>query len=133
MRVTIEILAVRGDARGIAFDPVPPGELGSWGAMHAVITMPGSVRGTHLHANADEMRVVAGPALARFRDGGSIDDVEIADGEVVRFRIPRGISHAVLARGRAPQFMVALYSIESPQTARDVLIEASHTSNPLSF
>ncbi|MHB0969890.1 MAG: cupin domain-containing protein [Thermoanaerobaculia bacterium] len=131
MRVTIEQLDVRGDARGISFDPVPPGELGSWGAMHAVVTMPGCVRGNHLHADADELLVIAGPAFARFRDGGSIDDFEIAEGEVVRFRIPRGISHAVLARGLAPQFMVSLYSVESPKTGRDVLIEASQSSNSL--
>lgn len=130
MRVTIERLPVRADARGISFDAVDPGGLASWGAMHAVVTLPGNIRGNHSHADADELLVVAGTALVRLRDRDETRDVEVADGEVVRFTIPRGVAHAVLARGEAPQLLIAMNSIPSPQTERVVLIEPGATPAP---
>lgn len=126
MRVVIETLILHSDARGAVVEPLDGEALGSQKNVHVAISQPGCVRGNHYHQLGTEIIMVIGPALARFRDGDQIADVEVAAGEAVRFTIPQGISHAFKNTGAQPCIMIAFNTIphdeHAPDLIRDVLI-----------
>jgi dTDP-4-dehydrorhamnose 3,5-epimerase-like enzyme len=128
MRVVIETLNMHSDVRGAVVEPLDGEALASQKNVHVAISQPGCVRGNHYHQFGAEIITVIGPALARFRDGDQIADVEVAAGEAVRFTIPPGISHAVKNTGAQPCIMIAFNTIlhdrNTPDLIRDVLIES---------
>ncbi|MHC1742578.1 MAG: hypothetical protein AB9873_06045 [Syntrophobacteraceae bacterium] len=127
MRVTREAVAIHSDERGIVLEPIGFEDLSRQRNVHLVVTLPGFVRGNHVHRSADEMIVVVGPALVRFREGRSIEDVRIGDGEAVRFTFPAGIPHAIQSTGDRPGLLIAFSSAvhdpSDPDVVREVLIE----------
>lgn len=128
-RPTVEVTRLEPfrDERGIAYEPISPEELAGQRNVHVVVTRPGHVRGNHLHYRETEILVVHGPALARWRVDGEVTDVELGDGEIVAFRFPPGIPHAILNTGDAPNVIVAFkdrpYEPEDPDVERVALIE----------
>jgi dTDP-4-dehydrorhamnose 3,5-epimerase-like enzyme len=127
MRVVIETLPMHSDARGAVVEPLDGGALGTQKNVHVAISQPGCVRGNHYHRLGTEVITVLGPALARFRDGDEIADVEVAAGQAIRFTIPPGVSHAVKNTGAQPCAMIAFNTMPHDRNAldvfRDVLIE----------
>ncbi len=123
MRVSIEKIPAHLDNRGVSFDVIGEHDLSEWPSIHAAITIPGAVRGNHVHDEAEELLVVSGPALVRLRVDGETSDVEVSDGEIVRLRIPAGVAHAVQGTGDHPGYLVALNSTEDLEARREILIQ----------
>jgi mannose-6-phosphate isomerase-like protein (cupin superfamily) len=48
-----------------------------------------------------------GPCLARFEEGGTIRDVEVPAGEVWRFTIPPGVTHAYRNTGDTVMVLIS--------------------------
>ena len=128
-RPTVEITRLDPfrDERGIAYEPITPAELAEQRNVHVVVTRPGHVRGNHLHHRETEILVVHGPALVRWRVDGEVRDMALEDGEIVAFRFPPGVPHAILNTGDAPHLIVAFkdrpYEPGDPDVERVVLIE----------
>lgn len=122
MNVTIEIHKARRDHRGISFELLDGIDRSRWISAHAALTFDGAVRGNHLHPSADELLIVAGPAMVRFAaDGAAFRDIEIAEDEVGRFLIPAGVAHAVQGRG-AGSMLVSFSSESAPETVSSRLL-----------
>jgi dTDP-4-dehydrorhamnose 3,5-epimerase-like enzyme len=125
-RVTIERPTVHRDPRGWVFEPLRPAEFAEQRNAHVVVSEPGAVRGNHFHRRGTEVLTLVGPALVRLREDGEVRDVEVAPGEVVRFTIPPGISHAIRNTGRQPVLLVAFNTQEhdpqDPDLVRDELL-----------
>lgn len=115
MNVTIDIRKARRDPRGISFEFLNE-DMSRWISAHAASTNAGAIRGNHFHPTADELLLVAGPALVRLAaPGEALHDVEIGFDEVARFFIPAGVAHAVQGRGEG-SILVSLSSEQSPAT-----------------
>lgn len=110
-RARIERLATHADARGFVFEPADATELGGQRNVHVVVSMPGAVRGNHVHARGTEIISVIGPALIRYVQDGATHDVAVAEREAVRCIFPPGIPHAIRNTGTAPQVLVAFNTI----------------------
>ncbi len=127
MKVTIDSIPPRSDARGVVFEPVDAGTLAQQKNFHTVITVPGAVRGNHFHRQGTEIIAVTGPALVRYREDGEIQEVEIPAAAVLRFIFPPGVSHAIQNTGPEPNVMVGFNTMthdpEHPDTVEDILIE----------
>jgi dTDP-4-dehydrorhamnose 3,5-epimerase-like enzyme len=127
MSVTIERMMVHRDARGSVFEPLAADELAAQRNVHVVLTEPGAIRGNHYHVRGIEVVTVPGPMLIRLCDGAERTDVEVAEGDVVKLTIPRGVAHAFKNTGCVPNVMVAFNSEEhdpaEPDVVREVLIE----------
>lgn len=123
-RVTVEHLAVHGDARGSVFEPLGPDALPGQRNVHVVVTEPGAVRGNHLHPRGTETMVLQGPALFRCREDGRTVDTEIPPGAVYRFTIPPGVAHALKNTGDAASVAVSFVTVahDPANVARDVLL-----------
>jgi mannose-6-phosphate isomerase-like protein (cupin superfamily) len=71
--------------------------------------------------------VLFGPCRVRFREREGIRDVVVGHGEVYRFTIPPGVSHAFKNTGTQPSAMVALSTSvdgdSESKTVKDVLID----------
>lgn len=118
------------DERGSAYEPLGPDELPEQRNVHVVITHPGHVRGNHVHRRDSEILTVRGPALVRYREpdaAGTDQDVTVDPGDVLAFRFPPGVPHAVLNTGEDANVIVAFkdrpHDPRDPDTERVVLIE----------
>ena len=128
MKVQVEVTTVHRDSRGAVFEPINGEELAAQRNVHVVLSEPGEVRGNHFHRQGTEVLVVQGPALVRLRDAGELHDCQVPDGEVHRFVIPPGVSHAIRHEGRKPGLLVGFNTFahdpQTPDTFRDVLLPA---------
>lgn len=106
MTVTFKALTLHSDHRGLLFEPVGPIDLPPQRNVHVSLSLPGTVRGNHLHEFRDEILAVVGPAKVRWLEGGSPRDVDVPSGEAYQFRIPPGVPHAVRAEGPGPALIV---------------------------
>jgi quercetin dioxygenase-like cupin family protein len=126
-RVRVEPIVYPTDQRGWVLEPLAPEEFPAQKNAHLVLTRPGCVRGNHYHDSGNEVSVVIGPALVRYRDGSAVIDRQVAPGEAVRFTFPAGVSHAMKNTGSEPQviisFNTAVHDRDRPDVVRDVLIE----------
>ena len=126
--VVVTKLKVHTDARGAVFEPLEPQLLGGWRNVHAVITVPGAVRGNHRHPRGTEVSAVVGAALVRYRERGETRDVLVPAGEVWRFEFPPGIAHAFKNTGERPFLLVSfnteLHDPAAPDVERVELIPA---------
>lgn len=127
MEIQKETLRVFRDTRGIVFEPVSAAELAAQQNVHVVLTQPGEVRGNHYHREATEILSTVGPALVRLRSAGVVTDYQVPAGEVWRFVLPPGTSHAIQHPGPGPglavSFSTRAHNPHNPDTHRDVLIE----------
>jgi dTDP-4-dehydrorhamnose 3,5-epimerase-like enzyme len=121
--VTVERLVVRRDPRGCVIEPLDPDRLPAQRNVHVVVSEPGAIRGNHYHQRGTEVLAVYGPALVRTRVGAEVTDAHVPDGEVWRFQIQPGVSHAVRNTGTAPALLVAFNTEE-----HDVVADAILTS-----
>ena len=127
MKVSVEQVEVHSDHRGAVLRPVSPEDLAWLKDVHAGITLPGCVRGNHYHPKATEVLVLFGPCLVRLREEGGLRDVIVREGEVCRFNIPPGVSHAFKNIGAQSISMVAFSSCADSdgqtETIKDILID----------
>ncbi len=123
--VRIEPVKVHGDARGMVFEPIGLDLLPGQQNVHVAVSEPGCVRGNHYHRNAREALVVAGPSLVRLRENGAVREVSVPAGEVFRFIVPPGVSHAVQNSGPKASLLVAFstqpHDPANPDTVADKL------------
>ena len=126
-QVTIERVSFFADARGWVVEPVAEETIRSQRNVHVVFTEPGHVRGNHYHEQTTEIVLVMGPALVRFQEGGATRDVQVPDGEALRFVFPPGIPHAIKNTGNRPAVLTSFddrpHDRVKPDTIRAVLIE----------
>lgn len=126
-KVTVERLPLRADLRGCLWEPATGAELAVQQNCHVVITEPGAVRGNHFHKLGTEIASQRGPARVRFRDEQGIQEVIVAEGEVVRFVFPPGCAHAFQNNGASPSLLVCFNTVahdpSAPDVYREVLIE----------
>lgn len=125
-RTRIEPVKTHRDPRGWLFEPLTDAELADQKNVHVVLTVPGEVRGNHVHATAFETTSVMGPCLVRLKEHGTVRDVEVPTGEVWRFTIPPGVVHAYRNTGEAVMVLVSFSSeLHDPSgagTRRDVIL-----------
>ena len=126
MNVEVRKLEVKSDPRGLVWEPAGPGEFAVQRNCHVVITEPGGIRGNHFHKLGTEIATQRGPATVRFRDARGVQDVEVAEGEVVRFVFPPNCPHAFKNSGSQPNLLVAFNTVafdpETPDVYREVLL-----------
>lgn len=126
-RITIEAISYLTDARGLVLEPLGPEDLPQQRNAHLTLTAPGCIRGNHYHERGSEVTVVLGPALARYRDGDEVRDLQILEGEAYRFHIPPGVAHAFRNTGTTPLVLIGFntqaHDPARPDVVRDVLIE----------
>jgi UDP-2-acetamido-2,6-beta-L-arabino-hexul-4-ose reductase len=126
MHVTVERIEPKADARGCVWEPASPAELATQQNCHVVVSEPGAIRGNHFHKLGTEITTQRGPALVRFRDERGIQDVAIAEGDVVRFIFPPDCAHAFKNTGNTPNLLVAFNTVPhdpaAPDVHREVLI-----------
>lgn len=129
-RITIEPMTYPTDHRGLVMEPIGPDALPLQQNVHLALTEPGHIRGNHYHKHGNEVVVVLGPALVRYREepGGAIEDLNIPQGQAYRLRIPPGVAHAFQNPGPTPMVIIAFNTVihdpEHPDVVRDVLIES---------
>jgi UDP-2-acetamido-2,6-beta-L-arabino-hexul-4-ose reductase len=125
--VTIEPVRSVTDARGLVVEPLDAGVLPVQRNVHLVLTEPGAVRGNHYHQRGREITLVLGPALFRYRDGTSLRDRQIPEGQACRITIPPGIAHAFQNTGTKPMVLIGFntepHDPARPDVVRDVLID----------
>ena len=124
--VTIEVLRVATDARGLVFEPMDvPGLAGRYRNVHVVYTVPGMVRGNHYHLKGTEVCSVAGSMKVRYREQGQLHEVQVPAGQVWRFTFPPGVAHAFLNDGQTPNVLAAFnteeHDAQQPDAVREVL------------
>ena len=127
MKVLIEPIAIRQDARGFVFDPLGTAPLSAHKSAHVAVTEPGCVRGNHYHSLTTETLAMIGPWLVRYRENGKITEVSIGADEAVRMIIPPGVAHAFKNTGSAASVLVVFSDIDNDRApsdlVRDVLIQ----------
>ena len=106
-RVIVEPVKTHRDARGSLFEPLTDAELASQKNVHIVLTQPNEVRGNHAHRTAVETTTVMGPCLIRLKEEGTIRDLEVPEGEVLRLNIPPGVVHAFRNTGETVMVLVS--------------------------
>ncbi|MFO0960537.1 MAG: hypothetical protein U0800_24400, partial [Isosphaeraceae bacterium] len=111
------------DPRGLVVEPMGPDDLSTMRNVHVVWTEPGCIRGNHYHVRGSEITLGFGPFLLRYRDGGEVRDVAIAEGEVVRVRIPAGVAHAFRNTGDKPLLLIGFNTEEHDRSAPDVVAD----------
>jgi dTDP-4-dehydrorhamnose 3,5-epimerase-like enzyme len=104
---TVQSVKTHRDARGALFEPLTDAELQSQKNVHVVLTQPGEVRGNHVHSTAVETTTVVGPCLVRLKEEGTIRDIGVAAGEILRLVIPPGVVHAFRNTGDAAMVLVS--------------------------
>ena len=117
--LTYRTLRTHRDPRGCVFEPLDDAELAGQKNVHVVLTEPDGVRGNHVHRTAVEITTVVGPCLARFRDAGGTQDIEVPAGETWRFRIPPGVVHAFRNTGQSVMVLVSFSSNLHDPTGAD--------------
>ena len=127
MKVTIERLRVVSDQRGLVVELLETGKFESQRNAHVVLSLPRVVRGNHYHLRGEETITTLEPALVRYRQGESIEEVTVPDKEAWRFVFPPGVGHAIKNLSTEPNLLVAFNTVEhdpaNPDTYPDVLIE----------
>lgn len=103
----MERLGTHADARGFVFEPLLEREIAAQRNLHVVLSLPGAVRGNHMHGRRTEILAVVGPALVRYRENGELRDVTLGETEVVRFEFPPGVPHAIKNTGSRPQVILS--------------------------
>lgn len=125
--VSFEPVTFPTDARGLVLEPIGPDRIPAQRNVHLAVTEPGCVRGNHYHQRGTEITVAFGPALFRFRTGGSTQDILIPKGQAYRFTIPPGIAHAFQNTGQTSIILLGFnteaHDPQHPDVVRDVLIE----------
>jgi UDP-2-acetamido-2,6-beta-L-arabino-hexul-4-ose reductase len=124
MRVTVERIEPKSDPRGCVWEPASPAELTVQQNCHVVVSEPGAIRGNHFHKLGTEIATQRGPALVRFRDQTGVQDVIVAEGEVVRFVFPPNCAHAFQNTGTTANLLVAFNTVPHEPAAPDVYREA---------
>jgi dTDP-4-dehydrorhamnose 3,5-epimerase-like enzyme len=123
----IETVKLHRDPRGLLFEPLSDAELARQKNVHVVLTGPGEVRGNHLHLSAVETTSVVGPCLVRLKESGRLRDVDVPPGEVWRFTIPPGVTHAYRNSGDTVMVLVSfstnLHDPGGADTRREVILE----------
>lgn len=122
-RLTIERLDPHTDPRGLVVEPMDSADLAKMRNAHVVWTEPGCIRGNHRHTRGSEITLAFGPALLRYRENGEIRDVPIAEGEIVRVRIPAGIAHAFQNTGDKPLLLIGFNTEPHDRAAPDVVAD----------
>jgi len=122
-----EEIAMFIDARGCVFEPVDAETLPKQRNVHVALTEPGHVRGNHYHRRIEEHLVAVGPALVRWRAGGTVRDFHVHAGKAFRFHFLPGVAHAIVGTGTQPLLIVSFgdqaHNPADPDVVRDVLIE----------
>ena len=125
-RTLIEPLQTHRDPRGALFEPVGDAQLAGARNVHVVLTEPGFVRGNHRHVVGTEVSVVTGPAQVRLKEHGEVRDVEVPSGEVWRFTIPPGVTHAYRNPGPGTMVLIGfnseLHDPARPDAVRDEIL-----------
>lgn len=120
------------DVRGWVVEPVQEGHLSNMRNAHVVWTLPGHVRGNHVHHKTTETLVVVGPALVCWEEDGMRQDRHVPEGRAWRFVFPPGVPHAIQNTGSSPIVMIAftdqLHDPVHPDTQRHVLLHPSATA-----
>jgi dTDP-4-dehydrorhamnose 3,5-epimerase-like enzyme len=119
MQVHIEKRPLRADARGWIFEPVEGDTLGRFRNVHAVMSVPGAVRGNHVHDRGTEVLVVGGPVLVRVEEAGEVQDHHVPAGEIWQFTFPPGVPHAIENTGNHPVFMIGFNTVVHDRAAPD--------------
>ena len=127
-QVIIEKVSFFADARGWVIEPIGEQQIPAQRNAHVALTEPGAIRGNHFHKNCTEVFVMMGPGLVRLRENGEVRDVNVPDGQAMRFTVPPGISHAMKNTGSRPMLLMAFstapHDRANPDTHRDALIES---------
>jgi dTDP-4-dehydrorhamnose 3,5-epimerase-like enzyme len=104
---TIQPVKSHRDTRGTLFEPLNDAELSAQKNVHVVLTQPDEVRGNHVHGTAVETTTVVGPCLVRLKEAGTIRDIDVPAGEILRLTIPPGVVHAFRNTGNSAMVMVS--------------------------
>lgn len=125
-QVIIEDVSFFADARGWVIEPIGEQHLPVQRNAHVALTEPGAIRGNHFHHHATEVFVVIGPGLVRWRENGAVRDVNVPEGQAMRFTVPPGIPHAIKNTGPRPMVLMAfsshVHDRANPDTVYDLLI-----------
>jgi dTDP-4-dehydrorhamnose 3,5-epimerase-like enzyme len=124
--VVIESIKTHRDARGSVFEPLTDAQLKAQHNVHVALTQPAEVRGNHCHRVAVETTTLVGPCQVRLKEGGTIRDLDIPDGETWRLTIPPGVVHAFRNTGSAVMVLVsfstALHDPAGSDTIREQIL-----------
>jgi UDP-2-acetamido-2,6-beta-L-arabino-hexul-4-ose reductase len=127
MPVSYKRVRVISDPRGLVLELLPAQDFASQRNAHIVISSADVVRGNHYHEKGEETITILGPALVRFRENDSIEDVIVPSKEAWRFVFPPSVSHAIKNLSAEPNILVAFNTVEhdpvNPDTFKDTLIE----------
>ncbi|MFO1513331.1 MAG: cupin domain-containing protein [Verrucomicrobiota bacterium] len=125
-QVIIENVPFFADARGWVIEPIGEQQIPTQRNAHVALTEPGAIRGNHFHQHSTEVFVMMGPGLVRLREAGTVRDVNVLEGQAMRFTVPPGVSHAIKNTGTHPMLLMAFstspHDRANPDTHRDVLI-----------
>jgi dTDP-4-dehydrorhamnose 3,5-epimerase-like enzyme len=121
--VTIEVLTCFKDARGLLFEPLEDALLSNQRNVHVVLSAPGTVRGNHSHTRSTELTTIVGPAHVRLKEGTTLREFDIPEGETWRFNIPPGVVHAFKNTGAGRMVIVSFSSAVHDPTHPDTLRE----------
>ena len=124
--VLIEDVSFFADARGWVIEPIGEHQIPAQRNAHVALTEPEAIRGNHFHRHRTEVFVMVGPGLVRLRENGVVRDVNVPDGQALRFTVPPDVSHAMKNTGSRPMVPMAFSTVPhdrtNPDTHRDVLI-----------
>jgi dTDP-4-dehydrorhamnose 3,5-epimerase-like enzyme len=104
---TVQSVKTHRDARGTLFEPLTDAELQAQKNVHVVLSHPGETRGNHVHRTAVETTAVVGPCLVRLKEEGTVRDIEVPAGEILRLTIPPGVVHAFRNTGDSAMVLVS--------------------------
>jgi UDP-2-acetamido-2,6-beta-L-arabino-hexul-4-ose reductase len=121
--VQIEILQAHSDNRGILFEPLDEPGLQAQRNVHVVLTVPGAIRGNHVHSRASEVTTLVGPAQLRLRADGLTQDHHIPAGQTWRITIPPGVAHAFKNTGSERMVLVSFSSMPHDPAGSDTTRE----------
>jgi dTDP-4-dehydrorhamnose 3,5-epimerase-like enzyme len=104
---TVQPVKTHRDARGTLFEPLTDAELQAQKNVHVVLSHPGETRGNHVHRTAVETTTVVGPCLVRLKEEGTVRDIDVPAGEILRLTIPPGVVHAFRNTGDCAMVLVS--------------------------
>jgi dTDP-4-dehydrorhamnose 3,5-epimerase-like enzyme len=122
-RAAVQPVKTHRDARGALFEPLSDAELVDQKNVHVVLTQPNEVRGNHVHRTAVETTTVVGPCLIRLKEAGTIRDIEVPAGEILRLTIPPGVVHAYRNTGDSVMVLVSFSTNLHDPAGSDTLRE----------
>jgi dTDP-4-dehydrorhamnose 3,5-epimerase-like enzyme len=122
-RAVVQTVKTHRDARGALFEPLTDAELVNQKNVHVVLTQSNEVRGNHVHRTAVETTTVVGPCLIRLKEAGTIRDIEVPAGEILRLTIPPGVVHAYRNTGDSVMVLVSFSTNLHDPAGSDTLRE----------